>query len=160
MDYDASLLGPRHKRNRQLLSPRLRACKEFKRNTSALYDYDILTPLIPAVPLRTIKLVHSTVPRSPGNRFVHTRSFPMYSGSIMIPQHLTTLLALLLSAAPSHSAYNGPCEDIEGVCISTSACAKAGGESLTGYCPYDPTDVKCCVKEPCGGSLSLCTWAD
>lgn len=57
----------RHEGNHQLLSPRLWACNESKRNTSALYDYDILIPLIPTVPLRTlrpIRLVYSTMPVS------------------------------------------------------------------------------------------------
>ena len=78
----------------------------------------------------------------------------------MKSQYLTTLLALLLSAAPSHSAYNGPCEGMEGVCISTSACKQAGGQSFTGYCPNDPTDVKCCWKNPCSVHESLCAWSD
>ncbi|KAF8148772.1 hypothetical protein K438DRAFT_2087080 [Mycena galopus ATCC 62051] len=64
---------------------------------------------------------------------------------------------LLVSIASTQAAVNGRCTGGGlaagvGVCISTSSCSEGGGTSLTGLCPDDPENIKCCVKSPCTSS--------
>ncbi|CAA7265669.1 unnamed protein product [Cyclocybe aegerita] len=61
-------------------------------------------------------------------------------------------LAALLSAAVANAAINDPCSvgSIPGICITTSSCTNAGGTYASGYCPNDPSNVRCCHKT-CGG---------
>jgi len=53
----------------------------------------------------------------------------------------------------------------DGICITTATCDSYGGSYITGGCPSDPDNVKCCLvglegsvgTNPCGGS-SYCDW--
>ena len=53
----------------------------------------------------------------------------------------------------------------DGICITTSTCDAYSGKYISGGCPSDASNVKCCVigladsssVNPCGG-LSYCTW--
>ncbi|KAF9555426.1 glycoside hydrolase family 24 protein [Agrocybe pediades] len=60
-------------------------------------------------------------------------------------------LALALTLSVAQAALNGACTvgSTPGVCLSTSSCTGSGGTTHSGYCPNDPSDVKCCTK-PCG----------
>ncbi|KAI9892485.1 MAG: hypothetical protein M1814_001442 [Vezdaea aestivalis] len=66
----------------------------------------------------------------------------------------TAAIVALISLLPTLSlaALNGPCtaNGVPGTCISTESCGASGGKSATGFCPNDPTNVKCCTKESCG----------
>lgn len=59
---------------------------------------------------------------------------------------------LLLATSTTLATVNGPCtiNSTPGVCISTASCSGAGGSFKSGFCPNDPTDIKCCVKPSCG----------
>ncbi|PNS19085.1 hypothetical protein CAC42_1821 [Sphaceloma murrayae] len=60
------------------------------------------------------------------------------------------------------SVLNGPCTvnpgDLSGVCVTTTNCANAGGDSFVGFCPGTPNNVRCCIKADCSGSRSACLW--
>lgn len=46
-----------------------------------------------------------------------------------------------------------------GVCVTTSTCSSSGGIAISGACPSDPADVKCCSKRSCGTAAnSTCLW--
>ncbi|KAL8922151.1 MAG: hypothetical protein Q9208_005346 [Pyrenodesmia sp. 3 TL-2023] len=64
---------------------------------------------------------------------------------------LTSSLSLLAFTATALAAVNGPCSvnGTPGVCLRTADCNN-GGTSTAGFCPNDPTDVKCCTKPSCG----------
>jgi len=74
------------------------------------------------------------------------------------------LQALLLSAFTSAAlgALNEPCYGsggVAGVCVTTATCSASGGVTITGGCPSDPSDVKCCSKTTCAnGSSGNCRW--
>ncbi|KAF8148402.1 hypothetical protein B0H34DRAFT_679738 [Crassisporium funariophilum] len=71
---------------------------------------------------------------------------------------LPTLL-LLLHAPAVLSALNGPCSGIAtGACVSSGTCGSWGGSWVAGYCPNDPSGVRCCVVEGCSGASSFCGW--
>ncbi|KAL8995922.1 MAG: hypothetical protein Q9169_004458 [Polycauliona sp. 2 TL-2023] len=65
---------------------------------------------------------------------------------------LQFLAPLLVILPASLAAVNGPCsiDGTPGVCVTTSNCAASDGSFRTGFCPNDPTDVKCCIKPECG----------
>ncbi|KXJ97643.1 hypothetical protein Micbo1qcDRAFT_200303 [Microdochium bolleyi] len=45
------------------------------------------------------------------------------------------------------------------VCVDSAACTTAGGTSISGACPSDPSNVKCCTKPSCSnGSAGNCRW--
>jgi len=61
------------------------------------------------------------------------------------------VVAFLVAAmAPSTFArINGPCSGDykgKGVCVSTASCNSASGSYISGFCPGDPANIKCCVK--------------
>ena len=58
-------------------------------------------------------------------------------------------IALLSLCATVLAALNGPCEyqGRAGTCIDSGDCATSGGSSVTGFCPDDPVNVKCCLKD-------------
>jgi len=57
---------------------------------------------------------------------------------------------LAFAALPSvFGAVNGRCSSGNGVCVSTQSCSKAGGSYVSGLCPNDPNNVKCCNKTRC-----------
>lgn len=59
-----------------------------------------------------------------------------------------------LSNAGSNHVHENP-----GVCVTTSACSSAGGVTISGACPSDPDNVKCCSKASCtNGSAGNCRW--
>lgn len=70
------------------------------------------------------------------------------------------ITSLLLSGI-AQAAVNGRCSvnGTPGVCVSTANCASAGGQSAVGFCPDDPTDIRCCTKTTCGNGGS-CKWTD
>ena len=73
--------------------------------------------------------------------------------------HFSTFLLL---PALALAAINEPCygpSGRAGVCITTSDCSAAGGTSISGACPSDPDNVKCCSKPTCGtGGSGNCRW--
>ncbi|KAL2683014.1 hypothetical protein Neosp_007476 [[Neocosmospora] mangrovei] len=72
----------------------------------------------------------------------------------------TTLVPLLLPSALA--ASNEPCygpNGIAGVCITDAACTSAGGTSISGACPADAANIKCCSKPSCAnGASGNCRW--
>ncbi|KAK4033592.1 peptidase M24, structural domain-containing protein [Parachaetomium inaequale] len=61
------------------------------------------------------------------------------------------------------AAVNEPCVGYggrAGVCISSSDCTSAGGVTVSGACPADSADIKCCTKASCANtSAGNCRWA-
>ncbi|KAH8820211.1 hypothetical protein F5884DRAFT_763226 [Xylogone sp. PMI_703] len=53
----------------------------------------------------------------------------------------------------------------DGICVSTSTCTSYGGKYISGACPFDADNIKCCLVglgptvnyDPCGG-VSFCDW--
>ncbi|KAK5657546.1 hypothetical protein OQA88_3119 [Cercophora sp. LCS_1] len=76
--------------------------------------------------------------------------------------HFKSLLLTSLSARAILAAVDEPCYGsggVAGVCISTSACSSAGGTTISGACPADASDIKCCSKTSCAnGSSGNCRW--
>ncbi|KAG9228435.1 hypothetical protein BJ875DRAFT_489873 [Amylocarpus encephaloides] len=73
--------------------------------------------------------------------------------------HITRRLALLLAIGGVHAAVNEPCVGsggAPGVCVSSASCTSTGGKSISGACPSDPADIKCCTKTACSGGN--CRW--
>ncbi|EAU80873.1 lysozyme [Coprinopsis cinerea okayama7 len=58
----------------------------------------------------------------------------------------TIVFALTVSV---QGAINDPCSvnGTPGICITTTACANAGGTNAVGFCPNDPANVRCCTKK-------------
>lgn len=77
----------------------------------------------------------------------------------MLSIHRTFYLALTLTTTSVLAAINGPCSvgSTPGVCIATAQCSSASGTSSVGFCPNDPTDIKCCTKPSCGVG-GHCDW--
>ncbi|KAB2576870.1 putative secreted protein [Lasiodiplodia theobromae] len=78
--------------------------------------------------------------------------------------HVSTILSPLLFLLPltTLAKFNGPCTGAAnkpGVCIKTSSCTSGGGTYISGACPNDPNDVKCCTKASCG-SGGTCKFVD
>ncbi|KAI9764042.1 MAG: hypothetical protein M1840_008918 [Geoglossum simile] len=73
--------------------------------------------------------------------------------------HLLPFASFALFSLVAFAATNGPCDvsGTPGVCVATASCASSGGKSHTGFCPNDPTDIKCCTKSSCGSEGS-CKW--
>ncbi|KAH8586998.1 hypothetical protein B0O99DRAFT_642934 [Bisporella sp. PMI_857] len=82
--------------------------------------------------------------------------------------------AYLLALFPftAIAALNGHCSGTatgsyltHGICVSTSTCNSYSGSYISGGCPSDASNIRCCViglagsisTNPCGGS-SFCTW--
>ncbi|KAG0022815.1 hypothetical protein BGZ81_008366 [Podila clonocystis] len=60
---------------------------------------------------------------------------------------LISAFVLAASAMAQHSCTRpnwGP-----GICIRTSDCTRSGGSYVSGACPNDPADVKCCTYGTC-----------
>ncbi|KAF9166299.1 hypothetical protein DFQ26_008197 [Actinomortierella ambigua] len=57
--------------------------------------------------------------------------------------------ALLAASAMAVNSCNDPVIGLPGLCISTSSCTSGGGTYRSGYCPNDPTNVKCCTYGTC-----------
>ncbi|TFK24702.1 hypothetical protein FA15DRAFT_669278 [Coprinopsis marcescibilis] len=74
---------------------------------------------------------------------------------------LVSLFALVLGAVYTQAALNGPCTVAKagyhpGACLRTADCDAGGGQHFAGYCPNDPTNVRCCIKS-CGDfGASIC----
>jgi len=62
------------------------------------------------------------------------------------------VLSLLIAVPSAFAALNGACTNHEGICISTTTCGNFGGSNVTGKCPDDPNDVKCCFNIPCNSN--------
>jgi len=68
------------------------------------------------------------------------------------------VLSLLVAVPSTFAALNGACTNHEGICLNTSTCSSYGGKTVTGKCPNDPNNVKCCYNIPCksGGNTGSC----
>ena len=44
-------------------------------------------------------------------------------------------------------ASNGKCSSGNGICVTTDECTERGGSYVSGKCPNDPDNVKCCNKK-------------
>lgn len=66
---------------------------------------------------------------------------------------LTLMTTAVLAAVNDHCSVDGK----PGVCIATAQCSSASGTSSAGFCPHDPTDIKCCTKPSCGVG-GHCDW--
>ena len=47
----------------------------------------------------------------------------------------------------SGQASNGKCSSGNGICVTTEECTNRGGSYVSGKCPNDPDNVKCCNKK-------------
>ncbi|MCF0160125.1 MAG: hypothetical protein HUJ99_04995, partial [Bacteroidaceae bacterium] len=56
------------------------------------------------------------------------------------------MILLLISISATLAAINGRCSSGNGVCVSTSSCLNSGGSYVSGKCPNDSSDIKCCNK--------------
>ncbi|KAG9027776.1 hypothetical protein FRB95_007383, partial [Tulasnella sp. JGI-2019a] len=77
---------------------------------------------------------------------------------------LSSISPLLLTATITvKAALNKPCYgagSVAGICVTMTKCSTAGGTSVNGACPSDPSNVKCCTKPKCGNTASgNCRWA-
>ncbi|KAF9917911.1 hypothetical protein FBU30_000461 [Linnemannia zychae] len=57
--------------------------------------------------------------------------------------------ALLAASAMGVNTCSDPIAGLPGICITTSQCTSGGGTYHSGYCPNDPTNVKCCTYGTC-----------
>ena len=62
------------------------------------------------------------------------------------------ILILLASISTIFAYVNGPCSGRSGICVSTATCNNYGGTILNGFCPNDPSDIKCCDNIPCSSN--------
>jgi len=71
-------------------------------------------------------------------------------------------LAFLATVPSAFAALNGKCDGVSGICINTSTCQSYGGQSISGKCPSDPNDVKCCQTITCNsnGRSGTCMFTD
>ena len=62
--------------------------------------------------------------------------------------NISPIVFLSLSATVL-AALDGPCnyQGQAGTCIDSGDCAASGGSSVTGFCPDDPVNIKCCLKD-------------
>jgi len=74
------------------------------------------------------------------------------------------LVLTLLAALPStFAAVNGKCSNGKnGICIATGTCSNYGGTYSSGYCPNDPSNIKCCENIKCkyNGTTGSCKFTD
>ncbi|KAH8592280.1 hypothetical protein B0O99DRAFT_663239 [Bisporella sp. PMI_857] len=85
---------------------------------------------------------------------------------------MCSMYLLALFPFSAFAALNGHCSGTatgsyltHGICIHTGTCTSYGGKYISGGCPSDPSDVRCCVigladslsTNPCGVP-SWCTW--
>src|SRR5436190_404258 len=92
---------------------------------------------------------------------------PVFNLKSIGTMQLTSILSIALfnlSVVHAHvlagRAVDGPCTGsggAPGVCIATGSCTSAGGTYISGACPNDPADIKCCTKASCG-SGGNCRW--
>ncbi|KAM0285893.1 hypothetical protein ACHAO9_008485 [Fusarium lateritium] len=71
-----------------------------------------------------------------------------------------SLPIILLLSTPSLSASNEPCygpSGTAGVCITEASCKSSGGTAISGACPADAANIKCCSKPTC--SSGNCRWS-
>ncbi len=78
-------------------------------------------------------------------------------------------LSLLVGLFPlaAMAAINGRCSGTatgaykeNGICVSTSSCASYGGTYISGGCPSDASNIKCCLIDQCYGDESRCQWTN
>ena len=66
-----------------------------------------------------------------------------------------------VSGGDSGQASNGKCSSGNGICITTDDCTKSGGSYVSGKCPNDPNNVKCCNKQcSYNGKQGECKFVD
>lgn len=56
------------------------------------------------------------------------------------------MIVLLIAIHAALAYVNGPCSSGTGVCVSSTSCSNSGGTYVSGKCPYDSNDIKCCNK--------------
>jgi len=56
------------------------------------------------------------------------------------------IISLLIAIPSALAAINGKCSSGNGVCVSTTSCSNSGGTYVSGKCPNDPANIKCCNK--------------
>ncbi|KAG0332689.1 hypothetical protein BG000_009814 [Podila horticola] len=71
---------------------------------------------------------------------------------------LVSAAVLAASAMGQHQCFvPNPPNSGPGICIPTSQCTGGGGSYVSGFCPNDPANVKCCTyggcKVPNGNSI-------
>ena len=63
-----------------------------------------------------------------------------------------------------HNEYGYGSFSWSGICVKTSDCDKYGGTYISGLCPDDPANVKCCYVNTCDSShpegYSYCEWTN
>ena len=71
------------------------------------------------------------------------------------------ILILLLAISTTFASVNGPCSGVDGICIDTSKCSSYSGTSVSGKCPSDPSNIKCCDSISCSanGKTGKCAFA-
>jgi hypothetical protein len=115
------------------------------------------------------------------SRIIHL-NFPLLHSlsENTVNMQLSNLLSLILAITAAQAALNEPCVGSSGapgkppptenrfhsspqltlptpgVCVKSADCKAAGGTSISGACPSDPADVKCCSKPTCG--KGNCRW--
>ena len=62
------------------------------------------------------------------------------------------ILILLATISTSLASLNGQCNGRNGICIHTGTCSNYGGQTSSGNCPTDPSDVKCCDDISCSAN--------
>ena len=65
----------------------------------------------------------------------------------------------------AYAALNGRCNSDHptGICLHTSKCNSLGGDFVSGACPNDPNDIKCCESIGCSAPRvgdGSCDWID
>jgi len=69
------------------------------------------------------------------------------------------IISLLIAIPSALAAVNGKCSSGNGVCVSTTSCSKSGGTYVSGKCPNDPSNIKCCNKKcSYNGKSGQCTF--
>ncbi|KAF9463386.1 hypothetical protein BDZ94DRAFT_1361383 [Collybia nuda] len=76
---------------------------------------------------------------------------------------IRVLFSVFLTTIVAHAALNEPCYGsggAAGVCVTTTTCSASGGTTITGACPADPANVKCCTKPKCStAAAGNCRWS-
>ncbi|KAK3315730.1 hypothetical protein B0H66DRAFT_270187 [Apodospora peruviana] len=67
---------------------------------------------------------------------------------------------IALAASGALATLNEPCYGsggAAGVCVTSATCSDNGGVTISGACPWDSGDIKCCTKASCN-SGGNCRW--
>ena len=102
--------------------------------------------------------------------FLHFMFRPPTEHLSHYPYPTMHLIPFLLALFPltAVAVLNGRCSGTatglhktQGICIKTTTCSQNGGVSISGGCPYDGADIKCCAKiYGCYGDESMCQYTN